>query len=247
VRIRKASEPVGPPSQDARPLAVFRNFLLSVFLVPLSQVRSRHLSLYIEHLNYLLWVRSTFEVSRYHYSREDLWRSVARTIQNSKAESWSEYELGVAFDYTTWWFMNEDLPQIFRWRGFDSFTGLPTEWRNLQAGAFSNDGETPTIDDNRVTYVRGDVRDTFATETFDESPKLVFFDLDLYKPTLRSWELLEEHLGPGDIMVFDEAFDTGERVVVENYVMRRFQVEPIGHTHSQLALRIRARHYREVV
>jgi len=157
------------------------------------------------------------------------------------------YELGVAFGYTTWWFMNEDLPQIIRWRGFDLFTGLPTEWRNLEAGAFSNDGEIPTIDDNRVTYVRGDVRDTLATETIDEGPKLVFFDLDLYEPTLRSWKLLEEYLGPGDILVFDEAFDTGERVVVENYVMRRFQVEPIGHTHSQLALRIRARHYREVV
>ena len=68
-----------------------------------------------------------------------------------------------------------------------------------------------------------------------------FFDLDLYEPTLRSWELLEEHLGPGDILVFDEAFDTGERVVVESYVMKQFEVEPIGHTHSQLALRIRAR------
>jgi len=162
--IRKAKGSVPPPNQDSRPLAAFRNYLLSISIVPLSRVRSRHLHLYVEHLNYLFWVRSIFVKSRYHYSRDNLWRSVARTIHNSKVETLSVYELGVAFGYTTWWFMKQDLPQIIRWRGFDLFTGLPTKWRNLQAGAFSNDGEIPTIDDNRVTYVRGDVRDTLATK-----------------------------------------------------------------------------------
>lgn len=144
----------------------------------------------------------------------------------------------MAHGYTTWWFMNEDLPQIIRWRGFDLFTGLPTKWRNLDAGAFSNGGQIPSFADNRVSFVKGDVRDTLATESFVTGRKLVFFDIDLYEPTLQSWHLLKGHLGPGDILVFDEAFDTGERVVVESHVMKHFEVEPIGHTHTQLAIQI---------
>jgi len=146
-RTRKATE---PPHQDARPLGALRTFLLSILLVPLSRIRLRQLHLYVEHLNYLFWVRSTFVESRYHYSRQGLWRSVVRTIQASKAEKWTAYELGVAFGYATWWFMNEDVPQIIRWRGFDLFTGLPTKWRNLHAGAFSNGGQVPSIADDRV-------------------------------------------------------------------------------------------------
>jgi len=86
--------------------------------------------------------------------------------------------------------------------------------------------------------VKGDVRDTLASENLDDGRKLILFDLDLYEPTLSSWQLLKGHLGPGDILVFDEAFDAGERVVVENHVMKHFEVEPIGHTHTQLAIRI---------
>lgn len=42
-----------------------------------------------------------------------------------------------------------------RFVGFDSFEGLPTKWRQRPAGHFSTDGQVPTLDDPRVSFVKG--------------------------------------------------------------------------------------------
>lgn len=234
---RKSPRP--PPSQDVRFLGSARTYLLSVLLAPLARVRLRQFRLYIEHLSYIFWVNFTFPESRYHYSRERLWQSVIKVLQSSsKGEKWSVYELGVAHGYTTYWFLNRDIPQIIKWRGFDLFTGLPSKWRSLDQGSFSNNGQIPTISDNRVIFVKGDVKVSLPKETVDDCRKLIIFDLDLYEPTLSSWAFFEPHLMPGDILIFDEAFDSGERAVIEHHVMRKFVVEAIAHTHTQLALQI---------
>jgi hypothetical protein len=42
-----------------------------------------------------------------------------------------------------------------RFVGFDSFQGLPEDWRQRRAGYFSTDGQVPQIDDPRVQFVVG--------------------------------------------------------------------------------------------
>ena len=42
-----------------------------------------------------------------------------------------------------------------RFVGFDSFVGLPQQWRRRPAGYFSVEGQTPNIDDPRVGYQIG--------------------------------------------------------------------------------------------
>ena len=42
-----------------------------------------------------------------------------------------------------------------RFYGFDSFMGLPERWQMHDVGAFSNKGNPPRIDDERVSFVKG--------------------------------------------------------------------------------------------
>lgn len=42
-----------------------------------------------------------------------------------------------------------------RFVGFDSFEGLPQQWRNRPAGYFCTGGQTPDLDDPRVSFVKG--------------------------------------------------------------------------------------------
>ncbi|MEQ8844341.1 MAG: hypothetical protein RIB58_05750 [Phycisphaerales bacterium] len=52
------------------------------------------------------------------------------------------------------WTKANTSPQS-RFIGFDSFVGLPQQWRRRPAGYFSVQGQTPDIDDPRVSYQVG--------------------------------------------------------------------------------------------
>lgn len=49
-----------------------------------------------------------------------------------------------------------------RFFGFDSFVGLPQQWRRRPAGYFSVEGQTPDIDDPRVGYQIGWFNETLC-------------------------------------------------------------------------------------
>jgi len=74
--------------------------------------------------------------------------------------------------------------------GFDSFEGLPEQWRGKDVGHFSTQGKIPVIDDNRVSFIKGWFQDTlpeFIDIIGNESNGKVFlvhFDADLYSSTL---------------------------------------------------------------
>jgi hypothetical protein len=172
--------------------------------------------------NYLLWVKHVFPNPKLFWNRELLWKEI---ILISKIESSGKVnilEFGVAWGYATNWFMRNVKNQNIFWQGFDTFTGLPRSWRNLEKEHFSNRGDFPKILDPRVKFHKGLVEETLEeidTSDFQQHKLILFFDLDLYGPTDFSFNYLKKFLKAGDIIYFDEAFDDDERKVLNESVI----------------------------
>jgi len=149
------------------------------------------------------------------------------------------FEYGVAHGYLASYFIRKFDSRISQWHGFDTFTGLPSAWRNLPTNHFSNGGITPDINDSRVNWHVGLVENTFTSTLISNQthPVLHIFDLDLYKPILFIWDSIKHELRQGDIRSFDEAFDEGERKLLIEHVLPFADFEVIGTTVMALALK----------
>jgi hypothetical protein len=189
--------------------------------------------------NFQNWTKEHFPESKLFVNRESLWKEIVNTTSSNKRI----IELGVAWGYTTNWFLkigyplrsknqNTDLPKITI-DAFDLFTGLPEAWRNHPENYFDNNGVPPVIDDERVTFHVGFVENTINNldkNILMKEALIVLFDLDLYHPSLDSYLYLKPTLKVGDILYFDEAFDSDERKIIENQVLKDFLLKPVGHT-----------------
>jgi hypothetical protein len=69
--------------------------------------------------------------------------------------------------------------------------------------------------------------------------KIFIFDFDLYEPTLFALKYVLAEINQGDIVYFDEAFDSDERVIMENYVIGILEFDVIGASPFGLALKIK--------
>ena len=98
-----------------------------------------------------------------------------------------------------------------RFFGFDSFEGLPEDWRTSQGkGHFSVDGATPQISDPRVQFIKGWFDSTvpaFVGSFVPRSRIVVHLDADLYASTLVPLIYLNGILARGTILIFDEFYD----------------------------------------
>jgi hypothetical protein len=88
--------------------------------------------------------------------------------------------------------------------GFDSFEGLPEDWRSgYERGAFA--GDLPPVQSN-VTLVKGWFNETLppflSANKGDVS--LLHVDCDLYSSTKCVFDLLAERIRSGTVIVFDE-------------------------------------------
>jgi hypothetical protein len=90
--------------------------------------------------------------------------------------------------------------------GFDTFTGLPERWNDLTvAGAFSMQGQPPSIGDPRVRFFKGLFEETLASYMPPPAETLfVNVDCDLYSSTNTVLRWLESHLRVGSYLYFDE-------------------------------------------
>ena len=69
---------------------------------------------------------------------------------------------------------------------------------------------------------------------------LVFFDLDIYEPSLVAWQKLKPMLKVGDILYFDEAFDLDERSLLENHILPSGEFEFVSANWISLALEVKS-------
>lgn len=97
--------------------------------------------------------------------------------------------------------------------GFDTFTGLPEEWKFadgvLEAGHFSTDGHTPTIEDERVVFIKGLFQETLynfldKNDINENSTLIIHNDSDLYTSTHFCLATLNTKIKTGSIIIFDE-------------------------------------------
>jgi hypothetical protein len=91
--------------------------------------------------------------------------------------------------------------------GFDSFQGLPEDWRHdKRAGAFSTDGKPPeTLPENTQLHIGLFSQCIPAYKAaFQDKIALLHIDSDLYSSAHTVLFGLAERLPPGSIIVFDE-------------------------------------------
>lgn len=193
--------------------------------------------------SYLDWLSTNFGNVQTVISREAVWRRIFQHLPENRQII--GIELGVAHGYMTEYWLGNFGNKINHWHGFDSFRGLPEPWRNYGKGAFDNGGKPPEIDDCRLQWHVGDVASTVSefasSERRADQVWLVLFDLDLYEPSAKSWQYLEKHFLPGDLIYFDEAFDEGERKVINDLVLPRFKISFLAASSGSLAFEIVAR------
>lgn len=158
-------------------------------------------------------------------------------------------EFGV-FEGQTITYIAQQIPDraVF---GFDSFEGLPEDWRGPFArGVFSTGGQLPSVPPN-VTLVKGWFDATlprFAAEHAGPAA-LLHVDCDLYSSTRCIFANLGSRVIPGSIIVFDEYFDYPGWQEHEFRAFAEFVAEAglsyeylaYNRLHEQVAVRITAR------
>lgn len=132
--------------------------------------------------------------------------------------------------------------------GFDSFEGLPENWRDgFPAGCFSTGGVLPKVNSN-VRLIKGlfsDVLDDFLIN-HKENIAFLHVDCDLYSSTQCVLSKVRERLVAGTIILFDEfynypGYEDGEYKAWIEFSQKygiRFDYIGLNKNHEQVALRI---------
>jgi hypothetical protein len=115
--------------------------------------------------------------------------------------------------------------------GFDSFEGLPEDWRDQVRSGHFKTGGPPQIDDSRVSFQVGWFKDSLPHFSVPEHDQLIInVDCDLYSSAITVLRWAEPYMRPGTLIYFDEFCD-------RDHEMRAFrewgaqlpnQISPIG-------------------
>jgi hypothetical protein len=135
--------------------------------------------------------------------------------------------------------------------GFDSFEGLPENWRGrFTQGVFSTGGRLPRTPPN-VRLIKGWFHATLPRFAAEQAGPvaLLHIDCDLYSSTKCIFDCLGERIVPGSVVVFDEYFDYPGweqhefRAFAEFVACARLNYEYLAYNrlHEQVAVRITAR------
>ena len=90
--------------------------------------------------------------------------------------------------------------------GFDSFEGLPEDWREgFPKGAFSKQGTLPSVNQN-VVLIKGWFNDTLPHFLATQQKKISFIhmDCDLYSSTKFVFDTVKDYLADNCVIIFDE-------------------------------------------
>lgn len=133
--------------------------------------------------------------------------------------------------------------------GFDSFEGLPEDWRSgFLKGHFNRNGNLPEVNSN-VSLIKGLFNDTlleFLSKN-NEFLSFIHIDCDLYSSTKYVLEAIKSRLTNNTILLFDEFYnypgcENGEYKAWIEFIEHNSNIkyEYIGYNinHEQVAVRI---------
>tara|TARA_X000000950_G_scaffold65510_1_gene80544 strand:- start:2971 stop:3678 length:708 start_codon:yes stop_codon:yes gene_type:complete len=119
--------------------------------------------------------------------RNVVWDEAAKFIgENSKV---LYIELGVWEGYSIEYFSKIFKNKESTFHGFDTFTGMPENWRHMDQGHYDQTGNIPKFQDNRIKLHKGMFQDTLENFLKDlkidkDTKVIINFDCVLYTSTL---------------------------------------------------------------
>lgn len=146
-------------------------------------------------------------------SDKDLYTYINYCVKNSlKSEEHLFMELGV-FTGNTFNCIRSALPDNIKLYGFDTFTGLPEDWKMNDQNIIYKKGTfalnyVPNNTHN-TEFIVGNVEDTltgFLTQ-INKKISFVHLDMDLYKPTFFALTKMHDYFLNGTIIVFDDFYN----------------------------------------
>ena len=151
-----------------------------------------------------------YYVSKRDYKRRfNLYKAVSNHYQLHQQEIFY-LEFGVASGESFYWWLQQNSNPDSRFRGFDTFEGLPEDWGGYKKGDMSFQSTDVTSRDSRAGFVKGIFQDTLHqfikdNETLlEKKQKLIHLDADLFSSTIFVLSQLYPFLKKGDIILFDE-------------------------------------------
>jgi hypothetical protein len=173
-----------------------------------SHCGQRTLHLLSSSINYLevgYWMKSRgFHTSRRVSNRRDLFHQIAEKVGAQKV---LYLEFGVAKGASMRYWSGLLTNPASSLHGFDTFEGLPEEWRRGDRGAYSAGGFIPEIYDPRVKFFKGLFQDTLPGYVLPEHEYLIInIDCDLYSSTRFVLNLLAAQMTPGTTFIYFDEF-----------------------------------------
>jgi hypothetical protein len=142
-------------------------------------------------------------------NREKLFKFAHESIRPPGPIVYLEFGVHKGDSIKQWILLNKDNGS--RFFGFDSFEGLPEGWTKEKGkGFFDMGGNTPKVDDSRVTFVKGWFDQTvpkFVKDFNPSHPLVIHLDADLYSSTMVVLMTLDRFIKPGTMLIFDEFYD----------------------------------------
>lgn len=129
-----------------------------------------------------------------------------------------------------WWSDNLSQPDATL-VGFDSFEGLPQDWRPGIASGHFRTGKPPEIDDKRVSFQVGWFDETLPRFIVPDHDQIILnVDCDLYSSASTVLHWAEPHLRPGTLIYFDEFSDRDHemRAFNELHARSEYHFRPIA-------------------
>ena len=153
-------------------------------------------------------VRDVYPCASFH-DRFEMFRSVHERFISDGAIDYLEFGVFRGDSIREWITLNSQKNS--RFFGFDSFEGLPEDWRVGQGkGHFDVHGSIPHIDDPRVRFIKGWFENTIPRFTREFSPQsrlVLHVDADLYSSAMLALVHFAPYMSEGTILMFDEFYD----------------------------------------
>ena len=176
------------------------------------------------------------------YSKEEiLYFAVEEAVNNSTSLA---MEFGVYEGHTINQIANQWKGGVF---GFDSFEGLPEDWRTgFESGRFAIEN-IPKVPSN-TRLIKGWFDDTLPDiiDNIDGELTLLHIDSDLYSSAATIFSCLANHISSGCVIIFDEYFnypnwEQGEFKAFQEFVSQHgidYEYLAYNASHEQVVVRI---------